>query len=1100
MIGKTILHYKIIEKLGEGGMGVVYLAKDTKLNRKVAIKFLPDYISANSEIRNRFKIEAQAAAAINHPNIATIYAIEEIDHEMFIVMEYIDGKELKDIIERMYVGSENIQPIQVNDVINYAIQIAEGLDAAHKKGIIHRDIKPSNIMVNNNNQIKIMDFGLAKTANDIHLTKTGITIGTVAYMSPEQISSEKIDHRTDIWSFGIVLFKLLTGRMPFRGEYEPAMLYSIVHEAPERLEQYRADIPEQLQIIVDKSLQKNIDARYQNMTEILSSLQNLLAEKEFKFSIHSSSEPQNIKSNNLPVQLTSFVGRNSEIAEIKSLLVKVRMLTLTGPGGTGKTRLAIQVGADLIDDFKNGIFFVPLASVNDPKVVASTIAQALKVNVPGEQSPVESLKQYLYDKQMLLILDNFEQILKSAVLISDLLVSCSKLKVLVTSRASLHISGEQEFPVSPLSLPDLKKESSFEILSKSEAITLFVQRAQTVKPDFKLDHKNASTVAKICIRLDGLPLAIELAAARIKLFTPESILPRLENRLKLLVGGPRDLPNRQQTLKGAIEWSYNLLNEDEKKLLRRLSVFTGGCTLEAAEEVCNIINDLKIDILEGIASLVDKSLLKQSEQSRFLMLETIREFGLEYLNNCGELEIFKKAHRDLFLKFSEEAESQLKGPNQKDWLKKLDQEHDNLRTAFDWSLTINDIKTGMRFGAALWRYWLIHGFLNEGRERLTNLLENSNSSVDMEIRAKVLNGAGTLAQNQADYPSARSSFEESLSLHQYRKDKQGIATLLNNLGWIAFRLGDYTAAKSLSAQSLDLHKEMNNNPGIATSLNNLGFVAHHQGNYTEAHSFHHESLMIRRKLGNKRNVAFSLSNLGWAIQKQCNYDQASEIHKEALALLQELGDKQLFAFAVNIFAEMLLEKCDFDQAKKLIENQSLPIVKEIGSKYGITFALTILGDILMQQDNCDEAKKIHEKTLELRKETKDKWCISQSLHRLGEVFRYLDNYNDALILFKKSLVLRGEMEDKMGVVECLESLAQVACKQNKLTQSLQMLNSAEVLRKIMNAPLSPLLQPSYKNTINFIKTNLEKTKFNEILSQNRNMTINQIITFALSEV
>ena len=1092
MIGRTILHYKMLKKLGEGGMGIVYLAEDTKLERKVAIKFLPHTISTNSEDKERFKIEAKAAAALNHPSIATIYAFEEEDDDLFISMEYIEGIELKDKIK---AGQ-----IEIDEIIGISIQIVKGLQAAHEKGIVHRDIKPSNIMVNNKNQIKIMDFGLAKMSGSINLTRTDTTIGTVAYMSPEQISGEKVDYRTDIWSFGVVLFEMLTGKLPFRGEYEPSILYSIVNEEPLIVTQFRSDIPEELQTIVDKALQKNTNARYQSVTEILNDLQSCLAEKEYEFKILSSHRSQNIRLNNLPVQLTSFVGRNTEIIEIKNLLSKVRLLTLIGPGGTGKTRLAIQAASDIVNEFENGIFFIPLASVNDPKVVAQTIAQSLEVKVPGEQSAIESLKLYLKGKQMLLILDNYEQILSSAVLISELLASCSKLKVLVTSRAPLHISGEQEFPVPPLSLPDLKEGPSLDILSQIEAIKLFVQRAQAVKHDFKLDFNNASTVADICIRLDGLPLAIELAAARIKLLSPEDMLPRLENSLKLLVGGPQDLPNRQQTLKGAIEWSYDLLNEDEKKLFRRLAVFTGGFNLKAAEDVCNAPNDMGIDILEGIASLVNKSLVKQSDQSRFLMLETIREFALENLNKCGELENCKNVHRDLFLKFSEEAETQLKGSHQKDWLEKLDKEHDNLRIAFDWTLNKDDINTGMRFGASLWRYWLIHGFLTEGRERLANLLTKSNSSLDPEIRAKVLNGAGILAQNQADYPAAQSFFEESLSIHRKRGNKQGIAGLLNNLGWIAWRLGNYAEAKSLSKEGLILHKEMNNNAGIATSLNNLGFVAHHQGDYAAAQSSHYESLMIRRKLDNKRSIAFSLSNLGWALQKQCKYDQASEKHKEALALLQELGDKQLFAFAVNILAEMLLEQRNFDHARKMIEKQSLPIVKEIGSKYGITFALTTLGDIMLQKENYNEAKKIHEENLEMRKETKEKWCIAQSLHRLGEVFRYKNKYNDALIFYKESLVLRGEMEDKMGIVECLESLAHVACKQNKLTQSLELLNSAKILRKFMNAPLSPRLQLGYENTLNAIQAGLEKQKFEEILSQSRSMTLDQTITFALSEV
>jgi non-specific serine/threonine protein kinase len=731
MIGKLISHYRILEELGRGGMGIVYKAEDTRLERFVAIKFLPHQIAANENERDRFKVEAKAAAALNHPNIATIHAIEEAPNgrgEMFIVMEFIDGKELKQLI------IDNSQ-LSIDNCLSYAIQIAEGLKAAHAKGIIHRDIKSSNIMVTESGQVKIMDFGLAKIGGGVHLTKTSTTVGTAAYMSPEQARCKPVDHRTDIWSFGIVLYEMLTGRLPFRGEYEQAVLYSIVNENPEPLARCRTDVPEAVQMIVEKALQKDAGTRHQTAIEILTDLKSWQAGLTPTFAELSPRKPKEPAPNNLPSQLTSFIGREREIEEIKALLSTARLVTLTGPGGTGKTRLGLQVAASLLNDFESGVFFVALASISDPGLVASSIAQTLGVKDTGVRPILESLKNFLQAKQTLILLDNFEHVVDAATLVTELLSACPRLKVLVTSREPLHVYGEHQFPVPPLTLPEPKQLPPIESLSHYEAVALFIQRALAVKPDFVLTDENAPAVAEICIRLDGLPLAIELAAARIKLLPPHAILDKLEHRFNLLTGGPRDLPARQQTLRGAIEWSYALLDEEEKKLLRRLSVFAGGCTLEAAEAVCNwfvvapsgagraegenfspppqssssprspmpegITTNLKVEVLDGLTSLVDKSLLRQIEQPdgepRFMMLETIREFGLECLIAGGEKEAFRQAHRDFFLKFSEEAESQLTGPQQKKWLESLEQEHDNLRSAFDWSLKNNgEMEAGLR--------------------------------------------------------------------------------------------------------------------------------------------------------------------------------------------------------------------------------------------------------------------------------------------------------------------------------------------------------------------------------------------------------------------
>jgi predicted ATPase/class 3 adenylate cyclase len=431
---------------------------------------------------------------------------------------------------------------------------------------------------------------------------------------------------------------------------------------------------------------------------------------------------------NLPAQPTPLIGREREAAEARERLRRpeVRLLTLAGPGGTGKTRLALQVAVDVLEDFADGVFFVPLAPISDPTLVASTVAQTLGVQETGSRPLLERLKEFLQDKAVLLVLDNFEQVIAAVPVVTALHAACPRLKSLVTSREVLRLQGEHEFPVPPLAVPDLRHLPASERLSQYAAAALFIQQASAVKPDFMVTNDNAPAVAEICVRLEGLPLAIELAAARSKLLSPQALLARLGSRLELLRGGARDLPARHQTLRGAIAWSYDLLSPDEQALFRRMAVFVGGCTLEAAEAVCRAAGPPELDVLEGMTSLVDKSLLRQEEEAnrepRFQMLETIREYGLECLTTSGELESARRAHATDYLALAEEAEPELTGPQQGVWLHRLETEHDNLRAALQWSQARQDAETGLRLGGALWRFWLVRGYLREGRERLGRLL------------------------------------------------------------------------------------------------------------------------------------------------------------------------------------------------------------------------------------------------------------------------------------------------------------------------------------------------------------------------------------------
>jgi predicted ATPase/class 3 adenylate cyclase len=499
-----------------------------------------------------------------------------------------------------------------------------------------------------------------------------------------------------------------------------------------------------------------------------------------------------VRLNNLPVQPTPLLGREREVAEIADLLRRddLRLLTLTGTGGTGKTRLALQAAAELIDEFEDGVFFVALTPISDPGLVASAVAGSLSVGESAGRALEEDLKDYLSSKELLLILDNFEQVVDAAPLVGELLAACRALEVLVTSRTPLRIYGEYEYPVRPLELPDPENLPPIEALGQNEAIRLFTERARAANATFSLTNENAPAIAEICARLDGLPLAIELAAARTRLLSPQAICSRLSDPLKLLTGGARDLPERQRTLRGAIAWSYALLDEDEQILFAKLAVFSGGCALDAAETICEPDSDSSVDILDGLSSLLDKSLLRQEEgeggEPRFVMLETIREFARERLQISGNAAKTRKLHAEYFLALAEQGESKLRGPEEAMWLERLDVEHDNMRAALSWALERREAEVALRLGGALWLFWFVRGYHSEGRRWLQEALAVDEPGSPVS-RAMALAGVGWLAFEQGELDRAQEAYEEGLEVleHETREAREAKLLLLGLLGWVA---------------------------------------------------------------------------------------------------------------------------------------------------------------------------------------------------------------------------------------------------------------------------------------------------------------------------
>jgi predicted ATPase/class 3 adenylate cyclase len=613
--------------------------------------------------------------------------------------------------------------------------------------------------------------------------------------------------------------------------------------------------------------------------------------------------------NNLPSRLTSFVGRERETSEARRLLGAGRLVTLTGPGGSGKTSLALRVASELLDsehgeEFEDGVFFVALAPIGDPSLVVSTIAQTLGVREAAGGSLLDHLKAALRDKRLLLVLDNFEQILPTAPLVSELLAAAPRLKILVTSRAVLRLSGEKDYPVPPLALPEVGRELNAEGLSRYAAVALFVERALDAKPDFMMTDENASAVAEICARVDGLPLAIELAAARVRLLPPRALLARLARRLPLLVGGARDLPARQQTLRDTIAWSYDLLGEEEQALVRQLGVFVGGFTLEAAEAVCAGESDL----LDGLASLVDKSLLLQAEQQgepRFRMLETIREYALEVLLTSGEATEIQRRHAAHFLALAEAAEPELHKTQQATWLNRLEWEHDNLRAAVRWSLESNDAEPALRLAGALGRFWEVRGFLSEGQrwlDRALDLAVAAQPPVSARVKGAALGAAGTLAYVRSEYERAVALLQDSLGLWRELGNRAGVATSLHNLSRVRFYQGDHERAVRLCEESLALHRELGDKRGVALSLNTLGVIARNRGNPTAARALLEESLGLFRVLGDPWGIGQLLNNLARVARDLGDWVWTAELCAESLALFREVGDRQGLAWVLSNLA------------------------------------------------------------------------------------------------------------------------------------------------------------------------------------------------------
>ncbi len=935
-------------------MGEVYRARDTRLGREVAIKTvsLGDRHS-QAEALARFELEARSASALNHPNIVTIYELGCVDDTHFIAMELVRGETVRQLVAS--------GPIPLRKAIAIAAQVADALARAHEIGVVHRDLKPDNLMVSVDGAAKVLDFGLAKLLAVDHptdadastsISKDGAVMGTLGYMSPEQANGVKLDFRSDQFSFGSVLYEMVTGVPAFQRKTAAETAAAILRDEPERIGLRMLQAPAPFIWIVERCLAKDPQQRYASTRDLardLAAVRDRIADAPAH-----RTEP---RPSNLPVPRTAFIGREHETAALRQLLGRdnVRLVTLTGPGGIGKTRLALQVAGEIRQQFPSGISFVSLSAIREPGLIASAIAQTVGVRETSNQSTQESLKDYLgaLDQPMLLLLDNFEHLVSAAPVISDLLSVGPKLKIVVTSQSPLHVYGEHEFPVPPLAIPDPKALLPLDVLSRLPAIALFVERAQAVKHDFALTNENAPAVAAVCARLDGLPLAIELAAARIKLLSPSAMLARLESCLHLLTGGARDLPTRQQTLRGTVDWSYSLLNPAEQTLFRRLSVFFGGCTLEAVEAICDTAGDLGVDALDGMASMVDKSLAQQIEEAagetRFVMLSTIREYALERLVASDDAVATRRSHAAYYLVLAEEGA--LEAVAHPEWLDRFEVEHDNFRAAFEYLVKTGAAEWGLRLGTALFHFWETREYLAEGRECIARLLALEGAAAHPKLRSRLLFSAAVLAGEQGDYTSAHQLFQASLETCLELNDHRGVAVALNALALNARDRGELLTASVLFERCVAIWRDSGDPADVARALSNLANVTKLQGEPARASALYDECLAMFRQVGDVAGIAWTLNYQGDLARESNDLTAARSFYEQSLAAFSLSRDGWGIASALSDLAGLSWDQGDNDEARRLY-GESIQMFQNLGHKRGIARVLECLAANAAAQSNA----------------------------------------------------------------------------------------------------------------------------------------------------
>ena len=929
MIGKTLSHYRVTAKLGEGGMGEVYRATDSRLGREVAIKVLPEAVASDADRLARFELEARTVAGLNHPNIVVLHSIEEEEGIRFLTMELVEGESLDCQVEP--------DGLPIARVMELGIAIADALAAAHEKGVVHRDLKPANVMLTREGRVKVLDFGLAKLeAPDAGLDVTqaatlaaplsaaGQVVGTVPYMAPEQVRGEAVDSRTDVFALGILLYELATGRRPFEGSTLGVISTAILRDAPAALSTVRVDVPADLDRIVARCLEKEPSARFQTALELGEALRHMRQAREGGAAVKAP-----------PTPVTPLLGREESLEAAADLLRGgARVLTVTGYGGTGKTRFSIELFRRLLPEYPGGAVFVSLASVTAAEEVLPTVAVALDIAEAQGRTALEALCTVIGDHRVLLLLDNLEQVLDAAADIAALVARCPALQVIATSRAPLKIGAESELALPPLALP-AADATSLDELARTPSVALLLQRAEKVKPGFALTTSNAAPIVAICRRLDGLPLALELAAARLRILEPNALLQRLDHALDLLTSGDRDLPLRQRTLRATISWSYSLLDAQEQRLLRHTSVFHEGWTLEAMEQVCYGEEDRHC-ALDELDSLVEKGLVRVVDSGgRYALLETIRAFATEQLHAGGELEAARDAHADYYLGFAAQVAAEMRGTGQCEAMMRARGDHANTLAAIHWLTALARqgdaaaLERGLQLCGHLNWPWHIAGQHFTARVLLDELLALAADSPPSRGRALAQLAAGMVSTVTGEWERSlgewRGGYEDGLAIgdeeiasegsmgvgychlgggrmeearpaieEAIARSAGGVSDFMHALsmtleGMLLFATGDTDAGIALVERARRIQERLDDCEGGGVALSFLAQMTSAKGDQARALTLYRDALDLFERVGDHPEIARVHCEMGWTALAAADAGSARDSFRRAVHAYEVVG-------------------------------------------------------------------------------------------------------------------------------------------------------------------------------------------------------------------
>jgi predicted ATPase/serine/threonine protein kinase/DNA-binding CsgD family transcriptional regulator len=1076
LCGQHLGTYRLQRLLGTGGFSQVYLGEQVHLGTQVAIKVLHYHL--NGTFGEHFLREASLLSQLAHPHIIHILDFGAESDLVFLVMEYVSGG----TVRALHASGA---PLPLTEVRSYIQQVSSALAYVHERHMIHCDLHPGNLLLGADGQILLSDFGLAQLIHQTTYLNTNTLRGTFCYLAPEVLTG-RVSFASDQYALAVMAYEWLTGRPPFHGTVAQ-LCYQHLAQAPVPLRERVPHLPPLLEQVVLTALAKDPRKRFSDVSTFALAFELAATEETgerllsllppsaslfippYSSDTASVSPPPSVNKYVVTPPLQPLIGRLEEQEQLCVLLLQpgVRLLTLVGTGGVGKTRLAQAVAAVLQDAFADGVCFVPLATTRTTDQVITAIAQTLGIHT-GDQCISQIVQAFLQEKHLLLVLDNFEQVVEAALELSSLLTTCPGLKLLVTSRERLRISGEHEFLVSPLTLPNLDLEPDCAALMQNPAVALFVERAQACKPDFRLQEANALAVAAICVQLDGLPLAIELAAARIKLLPPQALLARLSHRLAVLTRGRRDAPARQQTLRDTIKWSYDLLEVGQQRLFRRICIFVGGCTLQALEALVRELGEDAAEVLEDASSLLDKSLIQQSGQEELLrlqVLETIREFGLERLAELGEEERVRQAHTRYYLSWAQMACQAIFSRDQKFWIRSFVQERGNLQAAMQHMIKQADWEAALRLGGLLGPIWFLWGsgnqyiYMIEGKQFLEQALAGSEEVVGWSRARSLLFYGGILAVLR-EAEQGEIFCQQGLTILRRMNDLQGVIQGLWMFFYTQFVPGHLPEARQAAEEALALslaHPEVCTEWGPAWTQGYSSFLA------------------------------------GYAAVWEGRYAQARERLLKSSSLLEQAGDAFVLSWTILLRSETAVFEGNDEEAHVLLE-QGLPRYKALGMKVLVAEAISLQGRLALQADEVEQARALLIESLRLSQEVRDERRMAWSHIWLAKVALREQQLDQASHMLSEALTWAIRKHDGLMLALGLEEWASAATARGAWEWAVWISAVAQTLRETTGAALPSVDRREQQERLARLRATLGEARFQALWKHGRGLTSSQVLT------